>query len=863
MTNHDSDPKGPTIKRFAMTPLAAAVVAAMSPGSAALAQDDDENIGIEEIIVTATKRSLNLQDVAQSITAFSTAEISRRGLLDMADIASNLPSVSLSTIRAGRNELVYRGISTGGSWRLDSQVAVYLDEMPMTMSTTQLDARMVDIERVESLPGPQGTLFGSSSQAGTLRIVTNKPRFDGFSGQVVADVRTTKGGEESWDINGHLNIPISDSFALRLVAYSNKEGGYIDNVYSTSSHSVCAAGAGCDLNYGPYGTLPSDHLNSATPDNAGLEEDDYNDYETQGARLSALWNINEDWSLLTTLMHQASETTGVWFSDTALGDYKVARFSDEWRKDEWSTAMLTLDGDLGFAQLTNSFGYAERKQTYHFDNTHYEAYHTRVKGGYWSYWCNYYAASAAYYGYDPQSGCGYYYGAYNYYDKYHTNYNGGVYRSLQDAERITNELRLTSTGDSRFQWMVGAFYENNKDGWVDSGEIPNLTNTLHWDYVRFRSCDLQGQGFPVDCPVAPLNDIWYIDNYDREITQIAAFGEVDYNFTDNLKMTVGLRWFEFDRLVVSDQQWPPGLPVEGILLDGESAFVEEGTESDTALKLGLSYALDDDKMVYALYSEGFRLGGDNNAKAVRINFVPAKYAPDSLSNYEAGIKSEWFDNRLQLNATAFYMVWDDIQLVIGSDQIWWLRGQVNGGGGRNLGFELDFDYHITENLRLTGSVYRGDAYYTDDYITPEGILEISKYTQMPDSAATKYNLAIDYTFRNVMGGDMFVRLDGYYVGPMFSFLSAAEWANPNSPRYRGTSENVESFTKYNFQIGYTSGDGGWNAIVMVRNLTDARANSFTGTGTFNYATYWGHPGFGPTNTLARPRTISLKLTKNF
>jgi hypothetical protein len=135
---------------------------------------------------------------------------------------------------------------------------------------------------------------------------------------------------------------------------------------------------------------------------------------------------------------------------------------------------------------------------------------------------------------------------------------------------------------------------------------------------------------------------------------------------------------------------------------------------------------------------------------------------------------------------------------------------------------------------------------------------------MPDSAASKFNLAIDYTFRDVMGGDMFVRLDGYYVGPMFSFLNAAEWANPNSPNHRpGASENVESFSKYNFQIGYTSGDGGWNAIVMVRNLTDARANSFTGTGTYNYATYWGHPGFGPTNTLARPRTVSLKLTKNF
>jgi iron complex outermembrane receptor protein len=871
MTKRDSSPKGPAIKRFAMTPLAVGVVAAMNPGSVAQAQDDDNNLGIEEIVVTATKRTMSIQDVPQSITAFSTMEIERRGLLDMADIAGNLPSVSLSTQRAGRNELVYRGISTGGEWRLDSQVAMYLDEMPMTMSTTQLDPRMVDIARVESLPGPQGTLFGSSSQSGTLRVVTNKPQFDGFSGQVVADVRTTSGGEESWDINGHLNIPVSDNLALRLVAYSNKEGGYVDNVYSTAPHSVCASGAECDYE---FGNLPSGHLDSATPDNAGLEEDDYNDYTTKGARLSALWNMNDNWSLLTSLMYQESETTGVWFSDTELGDYKVARFSDEWRKDDWSTAMLTLDGDLGFAVLTNSFGYAERQQTYLFDNTHYEASHTREAGGYWSYLCNYYAAYADYYGYapnDPDYGCSYYFGAYNYYDKYHTGYNGGVYRSLQDATRITNELRLTSSSDSRFQWMVGAFYENNQDGWFDSAEIPNLASTISTAYTEFRSCQLNDDGYAVACPLPPTDNIWYTDNYSREITQIAAFGEVSYDLTEQLTLTTGLRWFEYDRLTINDQQWPPGLPVEGILLDGESAFIEEGKESDTAMKLGLSYTLDDDKMLYALYNEGFRLGGSNNPKAVRINFVPKTYDPDKLKNYETGIKSEWLDNSLQLNATVFYMEWEDIQLNIDSDQVWWLTGQVNGGGGQNLGFEVDFDWRITRDLRLSGSAYVGDAHYTDDYITPEGIVEMSAGTRMPGAPNNKYNLAIDYTFQDVWGGDMFARLDGYYVGSMFSDLDEANAANPLAPPdadgdpvyVPGSSEDVDSFSKYNFQVGYTSGEGDWSAIIMVRNLTDARANSFTGHGTEEYAEYWGHTGFGATNTLARPRSISLKLTKNF
>jgi outer membrane receptor protein involved in Fe transport len=803
-----------------LTPLAAAVVAALSPTEAVVAQEEDDS-AIEVIIVTATKRQESIQDVPQAITAISTLEIERRGILSMADVATNLPSISLSSLRAGRNEFVYRGISNGGSWRLDSQVAVYLDEMPMTMATTQLDPRMVDIERVESLPGPQGTLFGSSSQAGTLRVITNKPRFGEFSGEVMTELKSTVGGEESYDINGHLNIPLADNFAIRLVAYHNKEGGYIDNVYSTAPHSVCDGNAAigdyytCDLDFDQYDYGPFDpndqqgHLNSKVPDNAGLEQDDFNDYEMTGGRISALWNVNEDWSLLGTYMVQNSETTGVWFSDTVIGDYKIARFSDEWRKDEWWMAALTLEGDLGFAQLTNSFGYSERDQSYQFDNTHYDAYHTRLKGQYWSAWRNWYDA----YWY-------YTYNTYNYYDKYDTDYNGGIIRDLQEAERITNEIRLTSTTDSRFQWMVGAFYENHKDGWVDDYIIPNLGTTKHWRYTQWRSCDLVNQGYEgVTCPATNPGNSWYYDSYRRDATQIAAFGEVDYDFTDALSATLGLRWFQYDRNTINAQQWPLHMPVEAILIDGESAFIEEGTEQDTFFKVGLNWAMSEDAMVYGLFSQGFRLGGHNNPKAVRVNFVEATYDPDKLNNYELGIKSEWLDNTLQLNASVFYLDWEDIQLSIWSSGsgLWWLRGQANGGGGQNLGFEADFDWRATDNFRISGSVYVGDPYYTHDYITLEGVQEVTKNTEMPDSAKEKYWISADYTIPDVMGGDIWLRWDTFYQGPMHSSLWRAETSNPESPDYDGTGYDVDSFTKHNFQAGYEREN--WALTLFVRNVT--------------------------------------------
>ncbi len=842
---------------------------ALCPAAQAVAQeDDDDGFGLEEIIVTATRRSMSVQDVPQSIIAFSTAEIERRAMLDVADVAVNLPSITLTTDRAGRNALVYRGISTGistSSWYLDSQVAMYLDEMPMTMSTTQLDPRMVDINRVESLPGPQGTLFGSSSQGGTLRVVTNKPDPSGFSAEISTELKFTQGGEESYDFNGWVNIPVSDNFAVRVVGYSVKEGGYIDNVFATAPHSVCAAGADCDHNFDVYDIGPFDpnetdgHLSSPIQDNAGREEDDFNDYEIVGGRISALWNINEDWEALLTVMSQHSETTGVWFSDTAMGDYKVARFSDDWRKDEWTAGQLTITGDLGFAELTNSFGYADRVQTYQFDNTHYEAWHTRWIGNFVSAWRNWYNV---YWGLPSY--------AYNYYDKYDTGYNGGWITSYQDSERLTNELRLTSTTDSRFQWMVGAFYENFKDGWQDDGVIPNLTSTKAWDYSQWRSCFLQGFGYPTACPLEAASDprtsnSWYHQIFTRDRSQIAVFGEMNYEIVQNLDFTLGARWFEFDRYTVFDRQWPPGLVLEAILLSGETTSIQDGKEDDTTYKVGLNYNLSDDKMIYSLYSEGFRLGGRNNPRAVAEGFVPEFYKPDKLNNYELGMKTEWLNGRLLVNGAVFFMDWEDIQMYFSSDQLGlhWLNGQANGGGGENLGVELDILFQATESLQLSFSGYTGDPEYTADYINDEGTQLLTKGSKMPNSARHKITVAADYRIPNALfGGDVWARYDYYWQSEQFSALWRVEAANPNSPDYvEGSTYDVDSFHKSNFQIGWERDS--WSAKLIARNLTNERANTFTGTGVSFYAGYWGHTGYGETHNLARPRTVSLKLTKRF
>src|SRR5262245_59906439 len=215
------------------TPLAAAVIAALYPATQGLAQENqaDRAIGtrLEPVVVTATRRQEVLQDVGQSVQSISTEMIEKQALRNLPDVIGALPSVNIITSTPSRNSIVMRGVATGSAeYRTDSQVAVYLDDQPMTSISRQVDVQLIDIERVETLMGPQGTLFGSSAQTGTIRYITNKPDFGGWAGQVDSEVGTTRGGDPSYDVSAWLNIPLSDNFALRTVGFYTYEGGYVD-----------------------------------------------------------------------------------------------------------------------------------------------------------------------------------------------------------------------------------------------------------------------------------------------------------------------------------------------------------------------------------------------------------------------------------------------------------------------------------------------------------------------------------------------------------------------------------------------------------------------------------------------------------
>ena len=791
-------------------PLAAAICAVLNPAFAALAQQAPDPSKLEAIIVTATRREVNLQEVPQSVTALSTEDITKQAFQSLDDVAGALPSVTLVNAIPGRNDIIMRGISTGtGEYYTDSQVSVYLDDQPMTSSAQQVDVRLIDIERIEVLPGPQGTLFGSSSQSGTIRYVTNKPDPSGFSSQLDVEVGTTKGGEESYDISGHVNIPLTDNFAIRAVGFYAEEGGYVDNV------------PGLNL--------------SGTADNSDAVEEDWNDAETMGGRLAALWQINPQWDASLSYVSQYGDTSGDWLTDPATGDYKIVSFFDEYREDDWYQTSASITGDLGFAELTATASWFERDIEYQWDNTLYENWRTaqsRNEG--WS-------------------------------GLYDTSYYGGTIFNFQEQNRWTYEVRLTSQGESRLQWMAGAFYEDVWDWWHYGAKVPELESTLTWYLAQYYAASYGADVVPL-----PPTDEYYTNFFERTVRQKAVFGELTFDLTDNLSVTGGARWFEFDRQEVESNEVPRGLPVfdydpdVGYFL--ASPLVSEGKDDDVVMKLATQYRFDDTKMLYALYSEGFRLGGQNSPRAALRGVVPEQYKPDVLENYEAGFKSQWLDNRLLLNVSLFFMEWSDIQLRAdaSAEDPWWVEGTFNGGKAEQKGVELQAEWQVSDRFSLEIGGFLADPEFSESFSTPAGS-PVEEGWPMPDSPEEKFWTAFEYRVPGflIQDGDFWTRFSYSYQGEFWNGLDDIRCINIcTDPDDLADAQDqlVPSSSTSTLQFGVSSNNG-WEAALIVRNLFDEDAAGYMSGS--DYGEYFGDSRFRYRVTPQRPRTVSLSFTKRW
>jgi iron complex outermembrane recepter protein len=806
-----------------MSPLTAAILAVLYPGAMTLAQGAGPESGqLEEIVVTATRREVNLQNVAQSVTAFSTAEIAQQAFRGTPDIIAALPSVNLVSSTPGRSTVIMRGISTGSAeYRTDSQVSVYLDDQPMTSNSTQVDVQLIDIARVEALPGPQGTLFGSSSQSGTIQYVTNQPDTKGFSSQVDAEIGTTEGGEESYALSGHVNVPVTDNIAIRAVGFYSFEGGYVDNVLGTT-------------------------LNDVSQDNSAIVEDNQNDYKIFGGRIAAQWQISPEWVSTLSLITQYAEADGAWESDPYLGDYKITRFFDEYRDDDWYQTSLNVKGDLGFAELSATASYFDRSIKYEWDNANYSQWRSAYYGGFF---------------YDPA-----------YESLYNTGTLIGTEYIDQKQERSAFELRLTSKGDSRFAWMAGAFFEDVTDGWTLDSRVPGLMDTPAWDVANDYACYGAELGYDIACPLAPT-DVFYRKVFDRNIKQTALFGEVTYNLTDRWSITGGARWFEYDREQSEVYSQPVGLPLyngESIDFAGGSVNESEGKESDTVFKFATQFQIDDARMIYFLYSEGFRLGGSNSERAAEAGYLPLNYEADKLSNYEVGLKSQWLDNRVQFNLSAFFMEWDQIQLnVSGSDagNPFWLRGTFNGGKAEQKGVEMNGIWQVTADLNIQASAFLANPEFSEDtvYPDPEEGVAIPSGTTMPVSPEEKYWIALDYTLPNFLdlAGKTWTRFSYSYQGEVWRSTGAIlNYLEAETPEERAAARDLllPSYSTSTLQFGFTA-DSGWETRLIVRNLFDEDGyNYISGT---DRGALFDDPRYRYIRSQQRPRSYSLSFTKKW
>ncbi len=537
---------------------------------------------LKSVTVTATKRSESAQNIPVAVNALGEQELEELGVDTFDDYLQQLPGVTSGGSGPGQNTIYIRGIAsttpnltTAGVAGLAPNVAFYLDEQPLAQPGRNLDVYAADLERIEVLSGPQGTLFGASSQAGTVRLITNKPSLNGFAAGFDGGVSFTDGGDASNKLEFMLNVPVSENFALRGVAYRDEQGGYIDNVPGTISYADSAR-------FRPEGTVRSNgvpvsarrggvqtqayidgalaagdtlvggriadlsNVNFLTADNQAFVEEDFNDTVYTGFRLSGLYEFNTDWSLLVSHAQQQIESDGVFFSDTeassGLDDWEVQRYQDERLEDDFQNTSWTLEGRLGMLEALYTGAYTERDSEQRVDYTDY-----LFVGQYLPYYvCDstvtypeYNSYAAGFTNNLPEGDCA----------------PPNLYvDSVTETKVFTQELRFNTPSEYRLRATAGAFYsdlelkERNDFTYIaDYGLGPNQIDVFSYFGVQ--------PGFPDNFPymTGPVTDagpfppgVIFRNDVQRTDEQIGIFGEATYDLTDQFAITFGARYYDVE-----------------------------------------------------------------------------------------------------------------------------------------------------------------------------------------------------------------------------------------------------------------------------------------------------------------------------
>ena len=648
---------------------AAALIAPAQAAYAQAVEVADETPTFEgDIVVTATRSAQSIQRVPISIQAFTTETLAERQVSNFADYANLLPSVSFSTLGPGRSSLFFRGVSvSGGAF---PTAGVYLDEIPLSQAGRLPDVHVYDIERVEALSGPQGTLFGANSLAGTLRIITNKPNPAKFEAGYDVQINKYGKGDFGQMHEGFINMPLSSNVAVRLMGYYRHDGGYIDNVPGSLTYTLA----------------DDDPTTNFTIDNDAVVGEDFNSVTEYGFRAAVGIDLDDNWTVTPSITAQYLNAKGAFNFDPDVGDLQVKDYRPTYNKDKWLQASLTIEGKIGDFDIVSATGYFKRSIKNANDYTYYTVTYDSFGPGYESY-LQFPDANGNLL--DPTQ-----------------QYFGDIKQS-----KFTQEIRLTTPKDWLIHFTVGGFYQRqfneiNNDYYVEGlGSIPRAPGVK----------------------TAVKRDAFYLTELDQTYKDYAIFAEGSIDISDSLVLTAGIRGFKAKNLsygfagvaggsarrLCGDVFPLPSTP-RLTCINNNIPYEQTGETH----KVNLTWQVDDRRMLYATYSTGFRPGGGNR-------IAPNNpYKADTLSNYEVGFKTSW-EGGLRLNGAVYYLDWKGVQYGVVPFGFQGAGITVNAGNARIYGVEIDGDYRAG-GLTLSWSGAYNDAQLSTNFCNLDPVLRVEQ-----------------------------------------------------------------------------------------------------------------------------------------
>ncbi len=708
----------------------AVLLLAVSPVSA---QEGEGDIRVvEEIIVTATKREVRLEDLPMSVGVVTDSQLRQINAITLDDYWRLVPNLTVRDAPFGGNSVIIRGLSDSDGFQSTESInAFYVNDTALTYVTglfsTPADMAILDLARIEVLRGPQGTLIGANAMGGAIRMITNDPDPSGPSRSLDLNLSTTREGGWNYGGNFVLNQPTGDHSAVRLAALYQDDEGFIDDV--------------------------------------GLDRRDINGKQRSAARLSWLWEVTDSLDILARVYAEDIETGDYNYTDP-IGrpwaglltddDYQVVSYSPQTRDESLRLAAFRLRWRSDWGELYSATSWFEKDLSLNYDFS-------------WELYGNF--------GFD----------------------NPAPALADMDQRDVSQEFRLTSDGSGRFNWLGGVYLLDQESERRDVITVPGLFGVA-------------------------LN---IMEDLERE--DVSVFGEVSWRFRDDLEAVVGGRWYRIER----------DLRSSGFTIQGPFERRVAGDADDFVPKVSLSWDMTGETTLYGLVSQGFRPGQFNSANAIERCGAREIIDSDELTNYEAGLKSRSADGQFVLNATLFYIDWDDMQIDF-FEQTCGFTFVENAGKASSRGVEVDFTWLATERLTLQGGFGYNEAQLEEGLTDPA--IDAPAGTPIPNVPEWTANLSGILDFRWAQRIDGQARADVQYVGSRnTTFTQSFDVPFPYV-------EELDAYTLVHFR---TSADfGQWRAELFVNNLFDEMAEVGC-----------CRPFWGP--AVNRPRTVGLRGTWDF